>query len=121
MPGGVQVTRRDLPPLVVLDLRGAVTGTADELLTGAYRSASEQDPGDVLLNFSRVDHLDSAGISVLIGILTEARQHGRRVLVTGLSAHYRKIFELMGLPQFAPVFDSEEAAQQWARQHPAGG
>src|SRR2546422_4485114 len=106
MPDDLQVAPRDLPPLVVLDLRGSVTGAADEALSASYHSACEQGAGDVLLNFSRVDHLDSAGIAVVIGILTEARQRGRRVLVTGLTPHYRKIFGMMGLPQFAPVFDT---------------
>ena len=112
MATGVQVTRRDLNPLVVLDLRGAVTGSAYEVLTGVYHSACQEGARDVLLNFARVEHLDSAGIAVVIGILTDARQHDRRVLVTGLTPHYRKIFDLMGLPQFAPVFDTEEAAQR---------
>jgi anti-anti-sigma factor len=113
MAAGVQVTLRDLPPLVVLDLKGAITAASDEALTAAYESASDRGAQNVLLNFARVDHLDSAGISVVIGILTQARQRGQRLFVAGLTPHYRKIFDLMGLPQFAPVFDTEEAARRW--------
>jgi anti-sigma B factor antagonist len=113
MTAGVQVTVRDFPPLVVLDLKGAITASSDEVLKAAYASASAQGAMNVLLNFARVDHLDSAGISVVIGILTQARQRGQRLLVSGLIPHYRKIFDLMGLPQFAPVFDTEEAAHRW--------
>ena len=118
MGPGVQVTRRDRPEFAVLELRGAVTGAADQPLLDAYRSASTSpaNGGDVLLLFAQVEHLDSAGIAILIEMLTEARQAGRRVLVAGLSSHYRKIFDLMGLPQFAPVFDTEDDARRWAQE-----
>jgi anti-anti-sigma factor len=60
-----------------------------------------------------VDHLDSSGIALIIGLLTEARKQDQRLLVTGLTQHYQKIFEMMGLTQYAPVFPSEDAARKW--------
>ena len=44
----------------------------------------------------------------------ETLQADRRqfLALTGLTAHYRKIFQMMGLTQYAPVFDSEDAARQ---------
>jgi anti-anti-sigma factor len=116
MPQSVTVTIRQAQPLVVLDLCGAVTANADQPFRSAYVDACAMGARDLLLNFAGVEHMDSAGISVLIGILTEARQRQQQLLVTGLSQHYRKIFDLMGLRQYAPVFETEEAARQWASQ-----
>ena len=112
MANGVQATLRELPPLVVIDLQGEVTTFADDAINGAYRQASERGAENILFNFSGVDYLNSAGISILIGVLTEARKADQRLLITGLTPHYRKIFQMMGLSQYAPVFDSEEAARQ---------
>ena len=113
----VQVTVRDLPPLQVIDLAGAVTGFADAAITGAYRSAADRGARDFLLNFSGVDYVNSAGIAVIIGILIEARKADQRVLVAGLTPHYQKIFNMMGLSDYAPVFESIEAASEWAARH----
>jgi len=113
----VKIAIRRVAPLMILDLDGAVTGSADEALRTAYANASAEAARDVLLNFGGVDHMDSTGISVIIALLTEARQRQQRLMITGLSAHYRKIFDFMGLAQYAPVFESEEAALAWITQH----
>ena len=117
MQAGIHVNSRKGPVSTVLDISGAVTAAASEVLLGAFRSAGGACADDVLLNFARVEHLDSAGISLVIQMLSEARQNGHRIVVCGLSPHYRKIFELMGLPQFAPAFDSEDEAQRWLQLH----
>src|SRR5918912_2684205 len=101
---------REAPPLVVIDLRGPVTALAADPINRAYHAACERGARHLLLNFAQVDHVNSAGIAVLIQLLTEARRSEQRLLFTGLSPHHRKIFQMMGLPEYAPVFDTEEAA-----------
>jgi anti-anti-sigma factor len=103
-----------VPPLRVFDLTRSVTGLADEAMTSAYRAAAADGARDFVLNFAGVDYVDSAGIAVVIGILIEARKADQRVLVTGLTPHYQKIFTMMGLADYAPVFETVEAAQAWA-------
>jgi anti-anti-sigma factor len=111
MTGGVKVSTRDVPPLFVIDVAGEVTTFADEAITGAYREVTARGGKNILMNFAGVDYLNSAGISIVIGVLTEVRKADQRLLITGLTPHYRKIFEVMGLAQYAPIFDSEEAAR----------
>src|SRR5262245_60499154 len=112
MPDGVEASVRDAPPLTVIDLRGEVTTFADEAITAAYGQACERGAENILLNFSGVDYLNSAGIAIIIEILTRAREADQRLLVTGLTPHYAKIFDMMGLAQHAPVFESEAAARR---------
>ena len=112
MANELQATLRPLSPLTVIDLKGEVTTFADEAITTAYQQASEQGAENILFNFSAVDYMNSACISIIIGVLTEARKADQRLLLTGLTPHYRKIFQMMGLTQYAPVFDNEDAARQ---------
>lgn len=116
MANAVQVSLREAPPVTIIDLTGEVTTFADEPMNRAYRAASEAGAKHILLNFSGVDYLNSAGIAVIIGLLTEARKADQRILVTGLTPHYKKVFQMMGLAQYAPLFDSEEAAREAARE-----
>jgi anti-anti-sigma factor len=109
-----QVSLRQVPPLLVLDLSGAVTGFSDGVIGGAYQEAAARGARDFLLNFSGVDYVNSAGIAIIIGILIEARKANQRLLITGLTPHYQKIFNMMGLSEYAPVFESVEAACEWA-------
>ena len=97
--------------LVVLDLRGEITTFGDDTIRTAYREATGLNAMHVLLNFAGVDYINSAGISIIIGVMGEARNAGQQVLVTGLTSHYQKVFRMMGLTQFAPIFETEEAAR----------
>ena len=81
MANELQATLRPLSPLTVIDLKGEVTTFADEAITTAYQQASEQGAENILFNFSAVDYMNSAGISIIIGVLTEARKADQRLLL----------------------------------------
>jgi len=112
MANQTQATLRDVPPLTVIDLAGEVTTFAEDAVNRAYKQASERGARHILLNFKDVDYINSAGISVIIGLLTEARKTEQVLMITGLNAHYTKIFQMMGLAQYAPLYETEEAALQ---------
>lgn len=112
MPSQVQATVREVPPLTIIDLEGEVTTFAEKPVQNAYRQASEQGAKHILLNFKEVEYINSAGIAVIIGVLTEARKSDQELMITGLTAHYTKIFQMMGLSQYAPLMESEDAARQ---------
>jgi anti-anti-sigma factor len=114
MANTVQAVLREDPPVTAIDLTGEVTSFAEEPLNSAYRQASESGARNILLNFAAVDYLNSAGIAVLIGILNEARKADQRILVTGLTPHYAKVFHMMGLARYAPVYETEAAAREAA-------
>lgn len=112
MAQGIQASLRPLPPLVVIDLHGEMTTFAEDLVNAAYQDAAAQQAQGILLNFAGVDYLNSAGIAIIIGLLTQARKTDRRLMVTGLTPHYQKIFQMMGLARYISMFESEELARQ---------
>src|SRR5262245_59522781 len=107
----IQASVREGPPLTVIDLAGEATTPVDDVIADAYREASYRGAQNVLLNFSGIRYLDSAGISTVIGILRQALAAEQHLLITGLTPHYRKVFEIVGLSRCAPVFDSEIEAR----------
>jgi len=116
-PQDLQASVREAPPLVVVDLVGSVTALGESTFLNAVGSAIDKTAGDVLLNFTGVDYINSAGIGIILDGLAQVREAGRRLLVTGLTPHYRKVFSMMGLSQHAQVFETEAAARQAAAQN----
>ena len=112
MANQTQATLRELPPLTIIDLGGEVTTFAEEPVNAVYRQATERGAKHILLNFKDVEYINSAGISVIIGLLTESRKSDQSLMITGLTPHYTKIFQMMGLAQYAPLYETEEAARQ---------
>lgn len=96
---GVEV--RAIEGGVVLELAGDIDGTASAGLTEAYqRAVAETNPQQVLLDFTGADYINSSGIALIVSVLAKARAEHRKVLASGLSEHYREIFEITRLSDF---------------------
>jgi len=89
----------------VLRMAGDVDATADTALLAAHAQAVAGDPQTLMLDFSDVDYINSSGIALIVMLLTEARAARRAVHATGLTAHYRHIFEITRLSDYLIIED----------------
>jgi len=94
----------------VIHLSGDVTTFAEETIQRAYQDATATGARVIVLNFRATDYINSAGIAILIGIITQARRTGQRVRVAGLSAHFQKIFGMVGLTRYAEIYQTLDDA-----------
>lgn len=106
----IQVSVRGAGNATVIDLVGDVTTFAEEAINQAYKSASDDGARNIVFNFRENDYINSAGIAILIGVVTEARKRDQKLLMTGLSAHFQKIFRMVGLTQYADLHSSVDEA-----------
>lgn len=110
MSDEIQVSVRGEESATIIDLAGDVTTFAEEAINQAYHSVSEDGAVNIIFNFRENDYINSAGIAILIGVVTEARKRDQKLLMTGLSAHFQKIFRMVGLTQYADLYPSTEDA-----------
>ena len=110
MNDDIRVTVRFEGGATIIDLAGDITTFAEEAINKAYHDASSDGAHNIIFNFREDDYINSAGIAILIGILTEARKRDQRLLMTGLSGHFQKIFRMVGLTQYANVYPTLEEA-----------
>ena len=94
----------------VVDLPPQIDSTAEHALSSAYAEAAAHDSKTVLLNFAGVEFLSSTGIALIVGILARGRKDGRAIKASGLSDHYKEIFEITRLADFRTIFADENAA-----------
>ena len=96
--------------VAIVDLPTRIDASAEQTLNEAYEGAISGGSTRVILNFSGVDYLSSTGIALIVGILARSRKEGRQVSASGLSDHYREIFEITRLADFMRIFPDERAA-----------
>jgi stage II sporulation protein AA (anti-sigma F factor antagonist) len=59
---------------------------------------------DVLLDLSRIDFIDSAGLRAMTALVRIAKANGRRFrLSSELPPHARRLMEIVGLLPFVPI------------------
>jgi len=111
LPAQAQVgVRRISARTSILDLQGKVTALAEQALLEAYTQASSPTTSIVLVNCSRVDYLNSAGIGLLVTLLSRVTSQQQRLLVCGLGEHYRQLFRLTRLEEGMAIYETETEA-----------
>ena len=58
----------------------------------------------------RCDYINSTGIALIVSVLARARAERRKVVASGLSAHYREIFDITRLSDFIELFPDLDRA-----------
>ena len=105
MPSSCEVDVKRVPGAAILVMRGEIDATAALPLQAAYGQTLGTDMAPrVVLDFTAVDYMNSTGIALIVGILAQARTEHRVVAASGLSDHYRQIFEITRLSDFIQMF-----------------
>lgn len=97
-------------PASILRIEGDITSASDAELMAAYASIADSGTKLIVLDFSRLAYMNSGGIGLLVTLLVRAQRGGVRLVATGLSDHYRQIFELTRLDEAIAIHDDEATA-----------
>lgn len=105
-----EVSIRSKGDVSVIDIKGDVTAPTGQPIEDAYHQITDAGAKKILLVFDADGYINSGGIAVLIGILSESKKQEQTLRMTGLSAHFQKIFAMVGLTRYAQIRPTEEAA-----------
>lgn len=94
----------------VIDLSGEITGFSEATLMDGYSQASNGGVANIVLNFERLEYMNSSGIGLLVTLLIRTRRQNQRLLAYGLNEHYQHIFELTRLNEAIQLYGSETEA-----------
>lgn len=110
----MSVRLRTKGSIVVLDLAGEIRLTDDQTpsLQRLITEKLTEGKSDFLLNFARVDFIDSYGIGDLVASYLAVKGKKGRLKLAGLSPKIWLIFQYSGLTRILEIFDTEEKALQ---------
>jgi anti-anti-sigma factor len=97
-------------PVTALRFEGDISSTSKDAVLGSYQSLSKEKARLVLVDFTKVDYINSSGMALVIQMLIEASKSGQKVNTFGLSPHFTKVFTMVGIPQYAGIFSSQADA-----------
>jgi len=106
----IQVSISQKVDVSILQIEGDVTAITGESIEEAYQKVTTAGARKILLYFDKDGYINSGGIAILIGIASESRKNGQTVRMTGLSDHFQKILNMVGLTKYTEIFPTEELA-----------
>jgi anti-sigma B factor antagonist len=102
--------RKPVAHASVIEIEGAVTAAAENALTDAYTQASDGNAKSIILDFDKLEYMNSSGIGLLVTMLIRANRQKQRLMAVGLNEHYREIFQLTRLDEVIGIYGSEADA-----------
>jgi anti-sigma B factor antagonist len=97
-------------PVTVLRFEGDIASSSKEAVLGTYQAQPKATTRIILLDFSKVDYINSSGIALVIQMLIEASNSDQKVYAYGLSAHFTKVFTMVGITKYAGLFPNQNEA-----------
>ncbi len=98
-------------PITVVRLEGDITSGSKDAVLGTYQGLPKETVKWILLDFSKVEYLNSSGIALIIQLMMESSKSGQSVRCFGLSAHFQKVFTMLGLTKYTSLHADETAAK----------
>jgi len=96
--------------ITVLHIQGDITAQSEPVINEAYKKADDQAAQKILVQFEEDAYINSGGIAVLIQILAHTQKKNQQIGITGLSDHFKKIFNMVGISKFAGIYNTVEDA-----------
>ena len=96
-------------PITVLRFSGDITSASQPAILGTYEGLPETTRR-ILLDFSKVEYLNSSGIALVIQMLIAASKRGQTLRSFGLSPHFQKVFTMVGITKYTSLHPDQTSA-----------
>jgi len=95
----------------LLDIEGVIRlGESAAFFAQTLERVLEGEDGHVIIDFSKINYIDSTGIGELVGYLTRFGDESRKLILVNPSERIRKLLEVARLAEFFPTYDTVEMA-----------
>ena len=97
-------------PITVMRFSGDITSASQPAIIGTYEGLPDSVKR-ILLDFSKVEYLNSSGIALVIQLMIAAKKRGQAVHSFGLSPHFQKVFTMVGITKYTSLHADEASAK----------
>ncbi|MCU1229525.1 MAG: anti-anti-sigma factor [Acidobacteria bacterium] len=96
----------------ILYTKGYINNVGGEEIANRAYELMDADARILLLNLRETKIVNSIGISILIEIIEKMMDKGGKIAFCCLTPVIHKTFQIMGLANYATIYENEEAAVQ---------
>lgn len=99
-----------------VSVRGALDSSTFQDLQEQLQKLLDEGKCSIIVEFSELDYISSAGLGVLMGMLQEARECDGDLKLANMSVKVRNLFDMLGFSRLIRIYDSVEEAREAFRQ-----
>ena len=105
------VEKRQVEGCTLLNIEGVIKlGQSAQFFAEALKRALAEDGGHVLIDFSKINYIDSTGIGELVGYLVKFKDQQRKLILIRPSERIRKLLQVARVDELFPIYDTVDEA-----------
>ena len=94
----------------IIELVGEITSQADQEMFENFQKLEKEGLKKFLLKFNEASYINSSGLAIVISLVSEGKKKKQKIAASGLSKHFQKVFDVIGLTDYMDIFATEEEA-----------
>ena len=92
--------------ITIMNIRGDITSYSESTFKEAYQQAIELGARKIIFKIEKFAYINSGGIALIIQTLYKIKENNQSAAIAGVSPHFKKIFNMVGIAKFAGIFDN---------------
>ncbi len=105
------VEKKHVANFTILYVEGLIKlGESAEFFSSALENVLGNEDSNVIIDFTKIDYIDSTGIGELVGYLGRFRTQNRKLILVNPSERIRKLLKLARLDAMFKIHSTEEEA-----------
>ncbi len=109
----LQIELEEIEHRVILRLDGRIDAASSPILERKINQLIEEDHTRLLLDFSRIDYLSSAGMRTLLSATKKLMSKKGELLLFSLGDEVSEVIKMAGFDKILRIFPSEKEALQF--------
>ena len=85
-------------------------GESAEFFSSALENVLKNESSNVIIDFTKIDYIDSTGIGELVGYLGKFSNQNRKLILVNPSERIQKLLKLAKLDTVFKIYNTEEEA-----------
>ncbi len=106
----MQIDEQSQAAVVVLSPRGPLTGGDSGVFASRVQAAASRQHGRVVVDFSHVSFIDSAGLEAIADLGESFERHARTLKLAAVNDTVREVFGVTEMTGFCEVYDDTSSA-----------
>lgn len=107
----LEIAEKNIEGVTVLELAGPImVGDDSSRLRDKSREILNRGRSDLVMDFGRVNYIDSTGLGTILAVYTTARNLGANIKLANLSKKFRDQLRVTGLEKVFEIFDQVDGA-----------
>ena len=109
--GTLIVEKKHLDHFTILYVEGLIKlGESAEFFSSALENVLKNESTNVIIDFTKIDYIDSTGIGELVGYLGKFTNQNRKLILVNPSERIQKLLKLAKLDAVFKIYNTEEEA-----------